>query len=318
MLVQKETVRIGGHLIRRRKNGAILTTQDSFEMIYKTIKDLSDTVRRNIYKIPRNIDLVCGVPRSGMLPATMIAEYLNIRLGDIDSLLVGVVMSSGGRGRYSPKGDIKTVLVVEDTLYSGLSMKRTKALLSSAGYNFIFLAVYKEGDAKHAEADIYLEDISEKVKASAYPIALYEWNVFQHHSSNMSHFAFDMDGVLIQEPCDERNYAKYLIDIKEGKPLITPRTEIGLIMTYRLKKHRPQTEQWLKMNGISYKELKMSDYDSYEERRSGRPAGVWKGEYYAQRNDLYLFIESEPSQAETINAISNKPVLSFAENRMIL
>ncbi len=60
-------------------------------MNYRTIADLSNLIRTNLYKIPHDIDVVVGVPRSGMLPATMIALYLNKRLSDINTFFVGGV-----------------------------------------------------------------------------------------------------------------------------------------------------------------------------------------------------------------------------------
>ena len=44
-------------------------------MQYRTIADLSALVRANIHKVPHDIDIVVGVPRSGMLPAMMIAFF---------------------------------------------------------------------------------------------------------------------------------------------------------------------------------------------------------------------------------------------------
>ena len=55
-------------------------------MQYRTIRDLSDLIRRNLWKIPHDIDLVVGVPRSGMLPASMIALYLNTKFTSILSI----------------------------------------------------------------------------------------------------------------------------------------------------------------------------------------------------------------------------------------
>ena len=46
-------------------------------MTYKSYEDLSDCIRRNAWKIPQDVDLIVGVPRSGMIPALMLAELLN-------------------------------------------------------------------------------------------------------------------------------------------------------------------------------------------------------------------------------------------------
>lgn len=44
-------------------------------MQYRTLADLSNLIRKNIYKVPHDIDLVVGIPRSGMLPANIIAMF---------------------------------------------------------------------------------------------------------------------------------------------------------------------------------------------------------------------------------------------------
>ena len=52
-------------------------------MNYISYADLSEDIRRNLYKLhDKDIDLVVGIPRSGMIPAYMIALYLNINCID--------------------------------------------------------------------------------------------------------------------------------------------------------------------------------------------------------------------------------------------
>lgn len=68
-------------------------------MTYKSYEDLSDCIRRNAWKIPQDVDLIVGVPRSGMIPALMLAELLNKRRADLDAFIEGREMSCGGRQR---------------------------------------------------------------------------------------------------------------------------------------------------------------------------------------------------------------------------
>ena len=44
---------------------------------YKTYQNLSIDIKDNIYKLPMNIDLIVGIPRSGMIPAYMIGMILS-------------------------------------------------------------------------------------------------------------------------------------------------------------------------------------------------------------------------------------------------
>lgn len=52
---------------------------------YRSIVDMNNIIVKNLQKLPHDIDLVVGIPRSGMLPANLIALYLNKPFTDIDS-----------------------------------------------------------------------------------------------------------------------------------------------------------------------------------------------------------------------------------------
>ena len=69
-------------------------------MNYRSIKDLNNTILKNLHTIPRDFDLVVGVPRSGMLPANLIALYLNLPYTDIHSFINGYVYKSGARRQF--------------------------------------------------------------------------------------------------------------------------------------------------------------------------------------------------------------------------
>ena len=50
-----------------------------------TISMLNNTIYKNINKIPKDVDLIVGIPRSGLLVANLLALYLNIKLTDIET-----------------------------------------------------------------------------------------------------------------------------------------------------------------------------------------------------------------------------------------
>ena len=39
-----------------------------------TYDDIATTIRRNVWKVPSDVDLIVGVPRSGMIAALMLSE----------------------------------------------------------------------------------------------------------------------------------------------------------------------------------------------------------------------------------------------------
>ena len=99
-------------------------------MNYKSYKDLSLTIDKNLFKIPRDIDLVVGVPRSGMLPATMIGQILNKPVVALDSYIDGKIYEIGLYRRpqalATAISEIKKVLIVDDSINSGNSMNKVK------------------------------------------------------------------------------------------------------------------------------------------------------------------------------------------------
>lgn len=288
-------------------------------MKYITLSDLSNTIRKNIWKIPRDIDLIIGVPRSGMIAASIIASYLNIPLIDIDSFINGSKPWGGLRAEYFITSHTQTnkILVIDDTVSSGRAMNETRKKISNI-YNekqFIYMCVYLEGWGENS-VDLYLEDVR-KYTENFTKIVIYEWNIFQHHPDLMNKCLYDIDGVLCVEPPDERNEEEYIKYIKNATPLFIPRTKIGGIITYRLIKNLDITQKWLKDNGINYNEITMFNANSWDERNNiGIPSEKYKADFYGSHDNYELFIESSDYQAKKIAEITNKAVYAVETNKM--
>lgn len=288
-------------------------------MKYVTLSDLSQTIRKNIWKIPRDIDFIMTIPRSGTICGSIISEFLNVPLIDIDSFVSGIKPYGGGRLRYfynSERKETKRVLVVDDTVFSGLSKVQAKEKLSAfTDYEFIFMAVYLEGPGeKHI--DLFLEDLRPYTNGFR-EIVYYEWNIFHHNEGDMAGFLFDIDGVFCLDPPDERTGEAYLSYIRNAVPLFLPTVPIGGIVTFRLVKNKAITEKWLDEHGIRFGTMYMFNAQSWEERNSsGIDSGTWKGEIYGSLPQYRLFIESDRHQAERIHEISGKPVLCVENNKL--
>lgn len=289
-------------------------------MKYVTINDLSQTIRKNLWKIPRDIDFIIGIPRSGMIAASIISSYLNVPLIDINSYLKGVQPTGGTRLRYFKDSHKATnkALVIDDTVSQGMSMRDAKGRLMTSDKNtleYIYLCVYLEGTGE-SYVDIYLEDVR-KYTNNFKEYVMYEWNIFQHHSATMQRFLFDMDGVFCLDPPDERNETEYTNYIKNALPLFIPRTKIGGIVTYRLIKNKEITEKWLADNGIRYGDLFMFDAQTWEERyMKGVSPEEYKASIYKEKANYNLFIESNDYQARRIAELSNKPCLCVETNKL--
>lgn len=288
-------------------------------MKYITIGELSDSIRKNIWKIPRDIDFIIGIPRSGTICASMISSYLNIPFIDIESFLAGIEPYGGLRLKYYNEAHTEKfgkALVIDDTVYNGTAMKGARAKLASVrDIELIYGCVYLEGTGKDL-VDFYLEDVRKYVD-NYMTFIFYEWNIFQHHRHVMKWCLYDYDGVFCLDPPDDRNEPEYLNYIQNATALFLPRTKIGGIVTYRIEKNRAISEDWLKRNGVRYGEFVMFPASSREQRnRSGISPEKFKGEYYRDNSQYHLFVESSAEQAPRIAKISGKAVYCVETNKL--
>ena len=164
-------------------------------MKYITFTDLITTIRTNIHKVPHDIDFIIGIERSGMIVASIISEYINVPLIGLNAFINGCKPTGGDRLGLTNKPKTNKVLVIDDTCYSGKSMRNAKDLLKDYQYDFIYLAAYLEGKGID-ELDIYLDDVREYTKDTI-NIVLYEWNIFHHYPFISQRCIYDIDGVFL-------------------------------------------------------------------------------------------------------------------------
>jgi len=107
----------------------------SYNQLIKDTKDL-------ISNLPNKYDLIISLPRSGNIPANIIGFHFNIKVKTIYEFINDPTFSNSLTTRDISDKPIKNVLVVDDTILSGFTMKKAKALLSSYDYNFEYAVVY--------------------------------------------------------------------------------------------------------------------------------------------------------------------------------
>lgn len=278
---------------------------DSLE--FRTFGDLAHCIRAHLHKIPADVDLVVGLPRSGMIPAYTIALFLNKKCCSLDEFLSGTNISHGDRPLVDATP--RKVLVVDDSCYSGRAMdlarERLKAL--SGGYEFIYVVVYGRTDSLE-KIDCCLEIVDGK--------RVWQWNYLNHSVARTA--CFDLDGVLCVDPTPEENDdgPKYLNFIKHAAPLYIPSYKIRAIVTSRLEKYRSVTEAWLQEHGVQYEELVMLNLPTAEERRRQNCHARFKADAYKARSGTTLFVESEERQAKEIAFLSGKEVLCIETDEL--
>lgn len=281
-------------------------------MIFRNYSDLEFCISQNLHRIPRDVDIVVGVPRSGLVAALPIALSLNVPLTDPEGLLTGKILGSGRRlvqsGSQELISSARRILVVDDSLASGTEMMRVRDYLKGAGFSdkLYFMVIYA-ADARHARdfVDIWLEEC---------PIPrLFSWNMM-HHSA-LANACVDIDGVLCVDPSEEQNDdgEKYRDFLLNATPLYLPTVRIGSLVTSRLEKYRKETEQWLSKHNIEYEKLLMWDVATKQVRQSLGTHGEFKGLIYKANLSADIFIESSPEQAYAIAQTALKPVICIGD-----
>jgi len=282
-------------------------------MQFRTINDLMGSVRNNLHKIPRDIDIVVGIPRSGLLAGCAVALAINKPFVELNNFLEGRIELGFSRrlGSLAPgAGRHLSALIVDDSIHTGTAMTAVRQAVDAKHLpHHIFYAAIYGVHASHPETDIVLELCSSP--------RIFEWNVM--NQAALDFCCVDLDGVLCVDPAIEENDdgPRYLDFLQNARPLNLPRYPIHSIVTARLERYRAQTEMWLKRNEVQYKNLIMLDVPSAEERRRLRMHGKFKAQIYANQQDCLLFIESEIKQAKEIHKISGKPVLAYRDMKYI-
>ncbi len=283
-------------------------------MNYKSYQNLSDDIKSNLYKLGKyNIDLVVGIPRSGMIPSYMISLFLNVHCTDFDSFIENRPLIKGGRklkmnnSKVLPH-DFENILLVDDSIFTGNSMKDKKAAIPDKLKNKVITTAVYSSDSKRNDVDCYLVYLP--------PPRVFEWNIF--HGLILSKSCVDIDGVLCTDPTHDENDdgVNYINFLQNAVPLLLPTNKIHSLVTNRLEKYRSDTEMWLKNHGIAYDNLIMLDLPSKEDRQNLKINAKHKARYYKNSNTL-LFIESSLYQAKEICLLSGKDVYCIETNSMV-
>jgi uncharacterized HAD superfamily protein/hypoxanthine phosphoribosyltransferase len=285
-------------------------------MNYRSIADMAQVIRYKLWQVPRGIDLVVGVPRSGMLAANLLALYLNVHVCSLSEFLADSPLKHGrtrkpSGGNLLKPSDASRVLVIDDSISTGITMGDIRAQIQDRHKNLdvIYAAVY--ATPKRPE---HLDFFFETVELPR----VFEWNVM--HRRELAEWCLDIDGVLCVDPTATENDdgARYRKFLANALPLCIPTYPVGHLVTSRLEKYRADTESWLNKHGIRYNQLHMLDLPDAKTRRSLGCHGRFKADVYWKLEEAKLFVESEPIQAREIAERSGKPVLCFTTQELCM
>jgi len=282
-------------------------------MNYRSIASLNRQIIRWMSGLPRDITVVVGIPRSGLLAANILALHRNIPLTDVDRLIEGKLIQTGERYGGVRADSLlsarQTVLVLDDSIATGKQMNLVKAKISAAKlpHTIYYGAVYAMPGSRRL-VDFFAEIVPSP--------RVFEWNVM--HSGTLPDCCVDIDGVLCVDPTKEenddgKNYENFL---RNAAPLIIPTKRITALVTCRLEKYRALTEAWLTKYRVQYDKLYMLNLPTKEARVAANAHAKFKAVIY---KDLRapLFIESSLTQAVDIARFSGKEVLCIETGEMV-
>lgn len=273
-------------------------------MLTRSVHHLDKLIVKNLHRI-RAIpaDVIVHCPRSGTIPASLIATYLCKPFCSVEEYCHGIVNT-----RKSQYKDLNRILLVDDSIATGKQMgdfiRKIKAARPDT--KIYTLAAYSFSGAKYTLNPTLVLDTHDD------PEYIYSW--FMWKTFRLKSCAVDFDGVLCRdaEPHEDDDGEKYMEFLSNAELKLKPfeydkgRDRIGAIVTGRLEKYREQTVAWLSKHGIKYDRLIMCPAATKEERRALSPAR-WKASVYADPK-YKLFIESSEKEAKIIAGLTKKPV----------
>ena len=269
----------------------------------RSVTDLIRSINKNLHRIDRNaFDVIVGIPRSGMIPASIIATQFQLPLADLNGFANGIV--SGRSGRTFNRSELinfKRVLLVDDTANKGGAMEQALEQLRNLPIVKITrLAVYGPYKEEFKNVvDIAFEECTGP--------RVFAWNLWKH--IRLARWGFDFDGVFCPDPTREENDdgSRYLRFMATSPQLNFPTRGIGHVITGRLERYRDPTIAQLKRYGIQFDSLTMMPYATKAERMAVGGRGMWKAEQI-KRLGLEFYIESSLKQATVIAREANIPV----------
>ncbi len=277
-------------------------------MNFRSYKDMGDTLWKNLCDLPEKYDLIVGIPRSGMIPATMLSLYLNVHLASLDEFVEGREMSCGSTRcsvRRQLLDGVRKVLVIDDSICSGRAMREARSRIESSealkefDFDIDYAAVYSAG-----EDDSAVRFSIETVRRPR----CFQWNIFNHPEWT-ARTCYDIDGVVTRDPTATENDdgPAYLGFIRNTPRRMQISYPVGAFVSSRLEKYRAETDAWLKHNGFFYKDLVLLGGVTAAERARRGLHASFKASVYRNREEV-LFVESDARQAEEIAKISGKDV----------
>lgn len=265
---------------------------------YKSYSDLVRDIKENISKINNDYELVVGIPRSGMIPAYIISSILNIDCIDLDSFIENKKLQKGEtrktRFDIEKAHNAKKVLLVDDSLYSGNSIKNVLNKIPKELKTKINVCIIYSSSKKNQYIDNYLVFLEAP--------KIFEWNIFNNSLICIS---------FIDIKCflGFKNHAVTAKDFIGNKTVISTNYMVDTIVNHLLSES--EAIDWLNSNNIKYKNLITLEKGHNKDVQIKNISNVFKN------SEAKLYMVAQLNDAMQINSISAKSVYCVSENKII-
>lgn len=243
-------------------------------------------------------DIIIGVPRCGLLVASIIAAKGGKALASTDTVSRGELWNSR---RAISLDCAKRVLLVDDSLGTGKTIQRHQQAIKA---RYPHLEVDTASMIVHRE-NYHMVDYYYKIIPT--PLIL-EWEIMDEAKVDI--LAVNMEGVLCQPYQDSpgRNEEEYLRWVKGAKPYMIPSYHFDAVLSDRSERYRAESEEWLRIHNVQYRELRFSDLIG-----PGVDQGVPNQQKIEHLNELkpQMFFEYSMTSAQAIWDLTKIPTLSF-------
>jgi uncharacterized HAD superfamily protein/hypoxanthine phosphoribosyltransferase len=274
------------------------------KIAWRTFADLTAVCRDHLADVRKlSPDVIVGIPRSGMVPASILATSLGLPLADLHTFCDGREWGVGGTIAGSP---VSRVLLVDDASGYGRTMTRAIERLAAERPDAVVMpcSVYADPEAAPRFA-LAMERLAKP--------RLFEWNWWR--SGKLAHCCVDIDGVICRDPtsAEKGDPDAYREFIASTPLLYRPAKPVGAFVTGRSSNYRAETEAYFKRHGIAYGALAMREGDRLT--KTVEAHAEHKAAFY-RKSDAVLFIESDERQAEMIARTARKPALCIETGKV--
>lgn len=230
---------------------------------------------------------IVGVPRSGMIPASIIAAHLHLPLYTLEGIQLRHCRVPSSRGN-SVVGEPGPLAIVDDTAYGGHTINRLRQTFKHHEHVIYSVVYLNPNHRAKKEIDLYAVEISGP--------HLLEWNLVNNGGWS-TQIAYDLDGIIVHDEYSGKPV---------GSPYLVPRsTVVKLIATGRYERQRASTEHLLQSLGVRYDRLEMFPNEG---NRTEKEIAAFKAKVFA-KSTCSVFLESDPKQAEMIYNLAGRSVI---------